>query len=256
VSLRLRLLGSGSSGNAALVRAGRCRILVDAGLAASRLEAGCRQEGFEPEALECVLISHDHSDHAGSASCFSRRHGLPVFCLDGAEEALARAGRPLPVRLPLLPRLDLGEICVAAFPVPHDAPNVGWRFEAGGASIGLVTDLGHVTKMVVENLRDCNVLMIEANHDPLRLQEGPYPSWLKQRISSPAGHLSNRAAAQLAAAAVGPATRIVVLLHLSERNNRPELARREVQSVLSRMGRADIRVEVASRSGLPQPLEL
>lgn len=252
--LRVRILGSGSSGNAVLVMAGRCRLLVEAGVAASRVEAGCRAEGFEAGDLAAVLISHDHADHAGNAPLLSRRHKVPVICSEAAEEGLARAGKRLSERIPLEPFTDLGDLTVVSFPVPHDVTNHGFRFEADGARVGMVTDLGSVTEEIVESLWNCDVLIVEANHDTARLHAGPYPPWLKQRILSPTGHLSNHAAAMLAAGAAGPATRRVVLAHLSWQNNDPATAQGEVRGCLRRAGRWDLEVDVASRRGLPTPL--
>ena len=256
MALSVRLLGSGSSGNAAIVRSGRAAVLLDAGLPMSRLEAGCRAEGIEPGAVEAVFLSHNHSDHSGAVSIFSRATRRPVLCSEGSGEALARAGRALPRPMPLPPEVDFGALRVVSFPVPHDVPNVGWRIEAEGMRVGFVTDLGHATAVVIERLRNCDILMIEANYDPELLAGGPYPRWLKTRISSSTGHLSNEAASELAVAAAGPATRQVVLVHLSERNNHPDLARRQVAAALAGAGREDIRVDVASRAGLPERLEL
>ena len=239
-----------------VVRAGRKAVLIDAGLPVRRLAAGCRAEGVEPDAIEAVFLSHDHADHAGAAGLFSKKTRRPVVCSDASADALARSGRALPSAMPLPNAVDFGTLRVVSFPVPHDAPNVGWRLESEGLRVGIVTDLGHATALVVNELRDCDVLMIESNYDHDLLDNGPYPRWLKTRIGSRAGHLSNEAAAELAVAAAGPATRRVVLMHLSERNNTPELARRQTIAALAAAGREDVRVDIASRSGLPERLEL
>jgi phosphoribosyl 1,2-cyclic phosphodiesterase len=256
MSVRFRLIGSGSSGNATLVRSGRRAVLLDAGLSPARLEAGCREEGLDPASLEAILISHEHSDHAGGAAAFSARHRVPVFCSDEVDDAIARSRSPLLRREPLPSRVEFGWVRVITFPVPHDSPNIGFRVETDGVAVGMVTDLGRVTPRVEESLKGCQALYIESNYDEAQLREGPYPRWLKQRISSPTGHLSNTEGAELAAAAAGWETQRVVLVHLSERNNRPQLARDEVVAALSRVGRTGVKVEVAGRHGTARPLEI
>lgn len=253
--LRIRLIGSGSSGNAAIVRAGRVAVMLDAGVAVSRLEAACAAEGLAPSGLDGVFLSHEHGDHASGAGLFSKRHRLPVFCAESVEDGLARGRRPLVRAEPLGTCVDLGALRVRTFPVPHDSPNLGFRIEANGVRVGIVTDLGRVTPEVIEGLRECHTLMIESNYDDGMLRDGPYPVWLKERIGSPTGHLSNADAAELLETVAAAETRRVVLLHLSEKNNEPDRARTVAEAALFRAGRWNVEVDVATRAGLPRPLE-
>jgi phosphoribosyl 1,2-cyclic phosphodiesterase len=250
MTARLVPLGSGSQGNATLVELGATRVLVDAGIAARTLSRRLEEVGVEPSSLRGILLSHEHGDHAQGAERFSRKHGVPVFSTVETLEALDRS----PVHFAEWRRLDpgtvveIGPLRVDAFPVPHDAARpLGFVLEGAGVRAGVVTDLGHATTLVVQRLRGCQLLMVEANHDDAMLRDGPYPWQLKQRVGSRLGHLSNNAAARLLEQVVDDGCRGVILGHLSEKNNTPELARTTVRRALRRVGRGSVEVHVAER---------
>jgi phosphoribosyl 1,2-cyclic phosphodiesterase len=245
--LRLVPLGSGSQGNATLVEFDGVRVLVDAGFSARGLERALRQIGVDPASVDAVLLTHEHQDHARGAERFSVKHGVPLICSHETLTALDRS----PVdfaewrMLPEDGRTRVGPVEIEAFAVPHDAVRpVGYVLMADGVRVGIATDLGHATSLVVERLRGCEVIMVEANHDPEMLIRGPYPWQLKQRVGGRMGHLSNRDAASLLARTVGSDCRAVVLAHLSCKNNRPELARQAAARAVAAAGggRADVRV--------------
>jgi phosphoribosyl 1,2-cyclic phosphodiesterase len=253
VGLRLLPLGSGSAGNATLVELARTRLLVDAGLGARTLARRLAAAGVEPDSIDAILLTHEHQDHARGAERFSTRHGVPVVCsaitLEAMDSSPAHFARWQP--LPPDGRLVLGGVRVEAFPVPHDAAGpVGFVVAGDGLRVGFAVDLGHATKLVVERLRGCDVLMVEANHDPELLRQGPYPWHLKQRVAGRMGHLSNAEAAALVAEVVDERCRAVVLAHLSERNNTPDLARQTVALALQRAGcpRASMRIAARRRT--------
>ncbi len=258
MAVRVVPLGSGSSGNATLVEMGRSRWLVDAGLAPRTLAERLRSVGVEPRSLCGILLSHEHHDHAKGVEVFSRTHGVLVVSTMETLEALNLSPKHLGAFQPMAPgrRLDLGEVEVDPFPVPHDAAcPVGFVVSWRGVRVGVATDLGQATSLVVERLRGCHLLMVEANHDDRMLFEGPYPWHLKQRVGGRLGHLSNEEAAALLSRTAGPDCRAVVLAHLSEQNNTPALARRAASTALARVGLRRFDMRVAERRG-PTPAVL
>lgn len=255
--MRLVTLGSGSRGNATLVELGGKRLLVDAGLSAKELACRLEAAGADPAKIDGVLLSHEHVDHTRGVDRFSRKHGVPVFCSVDTLEAMDRSPVHFASWHPLAQGecLDLGTVTVEPFPVPHDAVRpVGFVLRAEGLQVGIATDLGHVTAEVVERLRGCDVLMIESNHDDRMLMEGPYPWHLKRRVSGMYGHLSNREAAAVLLDTVRAGCRAVVLAHLSEKNNTPELARRAADAALG-AARMEVQLRVAGE-GLGAPLHV
>ena len=257
--VRVVLLGSGSSGNATLVAFGARRILVDAGLSARELAARLEGVGVAPRQLTAVLLSHEHHDHARGLERFAVKHALPVFTAPEALAALNLAPRHLGAWHPFEPGVafDASGVTVEPFSVPHDAANpVGFVLQAEGVRVGIVTDLGHATTLVVERLRGCHVLVVEANHDDGMLVRGPYPWALKQRIGGRLGHLSNEEAATLLAATADDACQAVILAHLSEKNNTAALARKAVASALAAAGRSRYAMRVAERGGPTPAVEI
>jgi phosphoribosyl 1,2-cyclic phosphodiesterase len=213
-----------------------------------RLEA----VGVPPGRIDALLLSHEHEDHARGAERFSRQHRVPVVCSLRTLEALDRSPADFAAWQPLAAgtRLDFGAVQVEPFAVPHDAVEpVGFVVRGEGLRIGIATDLGHATTLVVERLRGCHVLMVEANHDDRLLRDGPYPWSVKQRVAGRLGHLSNREAAALVSRTVDEECRAVVLAHLSEMNNRPALARSVVAAALaaSAARRCEMRIAVGDR---------
>jgi phosphoribosyl 1,2-cyclic phosphodiesterase len=229
--MQIVIIASGSGGNATLFASRGTRVLVDAGigpLAARRAltapgRAGAPEEIWPPDA---VVITHAHSDHAGHAAIYARKLKVPVY----ATEATARAvslGDSERVRL-YSPRepFAIGALTLAPRPLPHDAAQVALVVSDGARRAALVTDLGEVPPGLPEHIAGCDVLLLESNHDERMLEQGPYPAHLKRRIRSARGHLSNaQTHGLLAALARRPAgMHTVVLMHLSETNNRPDLA--------------------------------
>jgi len=257
MAARLVPLGSGSQGNATLAEFGSTRILIDAGLAAKTLGRRLESLGVPPESLSAVLLSHEHHDHAQGAELFSRRYGVPVFSSIETLEALDRSPVHFSGWYPLEHAgiTEIGAVRVDAFPVPHDAARpVGFVLESGGVRAGIVTDLGHATTLVVERLRGCHVLMVESNHDDAMLVNGPYPWQVKQRVSSRFGHLSNAETGQLLERVVDETCQAVVLAHLSEHNNTPELALAATRRALRRAGRVSVAIHVAERLSPSAPV--
>ncbi len=256
--IRLRVLGSGSSGNAAVLRAGRTRLLVEAGFYRKALEARLEPTGVRPEQIAAVLVSHEHGDHSRGALTFTNEYGLPVACSRGTWDRLT-AGRsnrlPRWIRLrPGRPR-RIGDLTIRPFPTPHDAAeSLGFRFESGGAAAVMVTDLGHLSEPVTRAMHGAQLLLVESNYDEESLWNSRYPAMLRDRIASRRGHLSNGALALYLRRNLPASVRTVVLAHLSENTNTPDLAERTARRALDAAGRSEVRLVVASRRKATEPV--
>ncbi|MBI3933003.1 MAG: MBL fold metallo-hydrolase [Acidobacteria bacterium] len=250
--LRFRVLGSGSSGNATLVEGGGTRLLIDAGLGPRALADRLKSAGVEPESLEAVVVSHEHADHASGAAAFSLKWGVRLCGSRGTYAAAGFGATSIEGYDVVAPggSRDVGALTVTAVPVPHDAAGpLAFVVSCAGSSMGHATDLGHLPRAVVEAFAGCDAVLVESNYDPAMLRDGPYPWSLKERILSPLGHLSNGDVARYLRASLGSRCRTVVLAHLSEKNNHPELVRMTAETALDEAGRGDVRVEITSREG-------
>ncbi|GAC1447013.1 MAG: MBL fold metallo-hydrolase [Ktedonobacterales bacterium] len=250
--MRVISLGSGSGGNALLVEAGSTRVLLDAGFPPRTLNARLRQVGVEPHTLTAVLLTHEHHDHACGAVAFARLHSIPLVAdprtLGAVLEvpgALRDGGPPARQELPAGRDLRLGALEVRSFPISHDAvAPCGYHLSSGAWSVCFATDTGVVGRPMAEALQAANLLVIESNHDVSLLESGPYPHYLKRRIRSATGHLSNVQAAEALALALDDGPRWVWLAHLSRTNNTPDHARLTVRQHLQRAGLGHALVQV------------
>lgn len=236
--LRFRSLGSGSSGNATLVevRSGTrwTRLLVDCGLGLRELDARLARAGLQASELQAVFITHEHGDHIGCARALALRERLPVWMSQGTHQALGAPDfRGLLQFARDTQAIAIGDLELTPFTVPHDAREpLQLRCSDGAAHLGLLTDLGHATPHVLAQLAGCQALLLECNHDPELLAASRYPPFLKRRVGGRHGHLANAAAAAILEAVRHAGLRQVVAAHLSERNNRPELAQAALAGVL------------------------
>lgn len=256
VAIQLTILGSGSGGNSAYVETEETRILVDAGFSARQIRQRLASIGRAPESLNGILITHEHSDHIQGLAVLCAQLQIPIYCNRLTKDALERL---LQARFNWRifgtgDTFDIGDIKVDTFTVPHDASDpVGFLLRTAGGNIGFLTDLGHATKLVIERIRQANILLLETNHDMKMLQDDPRRPWsLKQRILSRHGHLSNEAAAEVAAQVVSPALKHLYLGHLSRDCNTPELAHRVVSARLQKIGAPHVRIESTSQDA-PSP---
>lgn len=251
MSLRFRVLGSGSTGNATLVEAAGTRILLDAGLGPRSLAERLQSAGVDPAALAAVFLSHEHNDHACGAASVSRKWGVRLCGTRGTYAALGLGAQEIAGYDVLEPGMQrrVGSLTVTAVRVPHDAASpVAFVVSFEDVSFGHATDLGQVSRSVVESFEGCQAVLLESNYDPDMLRDGPYPWSLKERILGPVGHLSNADVARYLAEGLGEACRTVVLAHLSETNNHPELARMSAETALRRR-RAGVGLELTGRDG-------
>jgi len=235
LAVELTILGSGSSGNAAVLSTDRTRLLLDAGLSKRETLKRLESVGLSPGGFSGILVSHEHADHAAHIAALAAELDVPVFLSEGTFEALSETTLPKVERFRPGRRLTIGDIEVLPFAVPHDAREpVAFRLTAQGVRIGFAVDLGYLTSLAKEQLRGCDVLLLEANHDVELLRRGPYPWFIKQRVMSRLGHLSNEALAGYLEHDFDGSAAILVLAHLSENNNSPEMARLAVEQALER----------------------
>lgn len=236
--VRLCVLASGSSGNATLVATGRTRLLIDAGLSARELERRLAAAGETPDRLDAILVTHEHGDHVAGLPVLARKLRRPVFLSELTASAICWNGEAPPVELFRAgARWRIGDIEVTSFSVPHDAADpVGFCLEAEGHKIAIVTDLGYIPDSIRFQIRGAELLVLESNHDLEMLKIGPYPWPVKQRVMSRQGHLSNDAVAHFIRKHLEPCTRTLVLGHLSEHNNHPDLVRLVASDALRTRG--------------------
>lgn len=258
MGIRITILGSGSAGNCTLIETDTTKLLVDAGLSGRQIAQRLALISRNLEEINGVVLTHEHSDHTRGLGVLCKTRPLPVY----ANRLTAEAVNTDPEwqdRVRISWRLfatggsfEVGDLLVESFSVPHDAYDpVGYviRHPNSGISIGVLTDLGHATKLVTDRMRSMDVLVVEANHDLKLLQEDAIRPWsLKQRIMSRHGHLSNDAAATLASEVASDKLRHVFLAHLSQDCNRPELAEQAVSHQLQKIGARHIKVEVTSQA--------
>jgi phosphoribosyl 1,2-cyclic phosphodiesterase len=309
--VRFTVLASGSKGNSTVVSGGKTRILVDCGLSCRELFRRMRLAGEEPETLDAIVVTHEHSDHVNGIAVTARKLGIPVYFTEGthrawmrwltprrqmtyaqwleqcrkqaaerqAEAQMPEEGEPDEADLPAesepvaceapaiaagadsapsvpsrkedpawLPAVEyfqagqpfeIGDIAVSPFTIPHDAADpVGFVFRAEGVRMAFATDLGYIPPNVKAQLAGVDLLLLESNHDLEMLRDGPYPWAVKQRVLSRVGHLSNEAAAEFLEKEYDGQAAYVILAHLSESNNLPELARVAAERALN--GRASL----------------
>lgn len=234
--MRIVTFASGSTGNCCLVSDGGVNVLIDAGISARRIMQNLGVLGLSPQDICGVLITHEHSDHISGLSVLVRRTGLRVFAPQTLGEVLGTLRPEISESIEYIPKdgcLDMGGLSVRAFPTPHDASaSFGYRLE-GSAVFGLATDTGHISAELADGLCGADAVIIEANHDITMLKNGPYPPYLKRRVLSETGHLSNDDCARLALLLADGGTKQIILGHLSRQNNTPEIAEQTVSAALS-----------------------
>jgi len=267
MGVSVSMLASGSRGNCAVVASAHTRILVDAGISCRETFKRMKALGDDPHSLSAILITHEHADHVNGLAMLAKKLHIPIFMTGATHQAWARTIRDASGERPQLEKLErfesghsfqVGDIAVAPFTIPHDAADpVGFTFRAEGIKVGVATDLGYLPPSVRDHLRGCDVLVMESNHDVEMLRVGPYPWSVKQRVMSRVGHLSNGALADFFSNDYDNTATYVVLAHLSEQNNHPEIARREAEKALAmRGGLFQNRVLLAAQTEALQPIRL
>jgi phosphoribosyl 1,2-cyclic phosphodiesterase len=236
-------LASGSSGNCYYLGASGYGILIDAGIGVNQTKKVLKENGIGIETIMAVLITHDHADHIKSAGYLGETLNIPVYATvavhDGihksryVEEILIQSKRIIEKES----TFTVKDFSITAFEVPHDSSdNVGYSIEYGSQTFVIITDAGHITETICSYAKKASSLVLEANYDGEMLRTGPYPEFLKERVSGSNGHLSNQDAADFLAAIYTPKLKNVWLCHLSRDNNHPELAYKTVDMRLFKEG--------------------
>lgn len=262
MAVSVTVLGSGSKGNSTVVSTSRTSILIDAGFSCRETFRRMKIAGLEPDSLDAIVVSHEHADHVNGVFVLARKLNIPVFMTAATQHMWWRSIRDKydGERLGKLETFSaghpflVGDLEIMPFTIPHDAVDpTGFALLAEGVKLGVVTDLGYLPENVKYYVRGCDCLMIESNHDLEMLRTGPYPWAIKQRVLSKKGHLSNEALAEFFCSDYDGSAAFVVLAHLSEQNNHPEIAREAAERALC--GRLDLlrnRLLLASQH---EPLE-
>lgn len=229
--MELCSIASGSSGNCIYAGTDNCHLLIDAGISGKRIEAGLNEIGLKTSEMQGVLITHEHSDHIKSLGVVARKHGIPMYGTKGTidwirqHQAIGKVDESLfHVILPEV-EFTIGDMDILPIPTSHDAAEpVAYIMKNEKHSMGVITDLGKYDDYIVDKLQGLDVLLLEANHDVHMLQAGRYPYYLKKRILGERGHLSNELSGQLLGEVLHDGFKKVILGHLSQENNYPELA--------------------------------
>ncbi|MEJ2076954.1 MAG: MBL fold metallo-hydrolase [Acidobacteriota bacterium] len=233
--MRIVVLGSGSGGNCTLVETGRTCLLIDAGFGTRSLNRRLSGAGVNPTSIDAVVVTHGHRDHVAGVKSVLKKHRAVLYVNEGTRQETS-----------LLDRVDrceifqanqpfqIGDVSIEAFDVPHDAAEpVGFCIRSDGIKGVLATDVGQVTPELVRQTRQCQWLVLEANHDEDLLKLGPYPWVLKRRVLGNRGHLSNAALADFVLEEFDGSASHLFLAHLSRQNNHPELALETVRKALA-----------------------
>ncbi|MHB1677514.1 MAG: MBL fold metallo-hydrolase [Sulfuriferula sp.] len=233
--MRFASLGSGSEGNALVVEVGSTRVMLDCGFGLRETSRRLAQKGLEPDQINAIVITHEHSDHLGGAARFARKYKIPVWMTHGTFQVFRQQQETLPEILIIDSHCSfaIADIELQPFPVPHDAREPAqFVFSNGKHKLGVLTDVGAITPHIVNMLNHCDALVLECNHDPLLLERSSYPRGLKQRIAGQFGHLDNQAAANLLAQLDTRPLQHLIAAHLSQHNNTPALALASLASAL------------------------
>jgi phosphoribosyl 1,2-cyclic phosphodiesterase len=225
--MKICVLGSGSRGNCTLVESGGTTLLIDAGFSGIEIQRRLNVIGRDFDSITAILMTHEHNDHISGVGVVSRRCRVPVHANPATHLAAeGRVGKLFSrCEFGTGESFEVGGLHVHPFAVSHDtADPVGYVISDGKNSVGYCTDTGKVTTLIEYHLRKCDVLVLESNHDPGMLRDGPYPLYLQQRVRSNQGHLANGDTGKLLQKLAGNSLNHVVLAHLSEVNNLPELA--------------------------------
>ena len=255
--MRVAPLGSGSGGNCYLFESNGTRLLVDAGFGPRETKKRIAASGASIEDVDAILITHEHSDHVHGAEAISRKFGIPLWMTRGTlDETRIDRSEANVVLFENNSEFRIGEILVRARRTIHDAVDSACFVlqSREGCRAGLASDLGFVDPPVLEHLSNCEILLFEANHDLDMLRTGSYPWSLKRRIMSNRGHLSNDDSMTAVRRMIGPETRSLYLIHLSEKNNHPAIVRAMAESLLDSLG-AEVQLRIAQQRAPSEPVE-
>lgn len=246
-------ISSGSSGNCIYVSSNRTRILVDIGISKKSVNDGLNLLKVDPKSIDGILLTHEHLDHYRGVGIFSRAYNIPIFLNVKTYEAISSKLMNIK-KINIIDKNEftIGDLDIKSFSLPHDAVDpIGYSIINSKKKISIATDMGYVSNEVFENLKDSDIVLIESNYNEDMIKVSPYPYSLKQRILSDMGHLSNEECAKVVINLVGYSRKHIILGHLSNTNNFPELAYRTVENALVNNGfkiGKDLNLTIAHRS--------
>ena len=265
--MRLCSIASGSSGNCIYVGSDTTHLLVDVGISGKRTEQGLNSLGIAASEIDGILVTHEHADHISGLGVLSRRYGIPIYATAGTVEEMKRCRSIGNVDEDLfhIIRADekfvIKDLVIDPMRISHDAAEpVAYRVRYGDKRVAIATDMGLYNDYIVESLKGMDAILLEANHDVNMLQVGPYPYYLKQRILGDRGHLSNENCGRLLSRILHDDLKGILLGHLSQENNLPELAYETVRVEITLGDNPykadDFRMQVANRSEVTPVIEI
>lgn len=232
-------LYSGSSGNSILVGSERTKILIDAGLSGKKIIEGLQEVDQNPKDIDAIFITHEHSDHIKGAGILSRKFNIPIYANELTWKAMEKSlGKIKEENIRIIPKrstVSLNDLDIVSFNTPHDSvASTGYTIKCRDKSVSIATDIGTFTEEILRNVRESDVILLESNHDVQMVKFGPYPYELKRRVLSEIGHLSNEDCGKAIVDIIKHSkNKKIVLGHLSNTNNVPELAKQAVINVLN-----------------------
>lgn len=262
--LELTTLASGSKGNSVYIGTKDTKILIDAGLSGSKIESALKDINICLDQIDAIFVTHEHSDHIDGVGVLSRRYNLPVYATEGTWNNMPQKVGKISKNNKRLVYKDegilLNDIFIRPFEVPHDAKEpVCYSVLYNGIKVCVATDMGHITRNVIENIRHCSALVLESNHDINMLKNGAYPYNLKERILGKFGHISNETCGKLLSCVMNDRLKNVFLGHLSQDNNTPDLAYLTVASTLEEFGiqaEKDVNLHIAKPYGITELIKI
>ncbi len=264
MAIEFTTLASGSSGNCVYIGTENTKILIDAGLSGVKIENALKDINIGPDTLDAIFVTHEHADHVDGVGILSRRYNLPVYATEGTWSNMPQKVGEIATKNKKIVYADeniiLNDLYLTPFAMPHDAKEpVSYSVHWGNIKIAVATDIGHVTKNVIENIRHADALVLESNHDITMLKNGTYPYPLKERVLGKYGHLSNETSAKLLACVMNDKLRNVFLAHISKENNTPDLAYLTVKNTLEEFGikvKKDVNLHIAKDYGITEIIKL
>lgn len=235
--LKFCSLYSGSSGNSLLVKTENTNILIDAGVSSKKIETALTNLEINPQTIDGILITHEHSDHIQGLGTFSKKYNLPVYVNQKTLDAMPKQKEKISENnihiIKIEEKFEINDLSIKPFSIPHDAANpCGFNIFKDNKKISIATDIGHMTNGIIKNLEDSLFILLESNYDPNVLMCSKYPYPLKARIAGPTGHLSNESAGKTISHLLNSGLKEAMLGHLSKESNFPELAYKTVVETL------------------------
>jgi phosphoribosyl 1,2-cyclic phosphodiesterase len=246
----ISILGSGSSGNSTIITSGNTSILIDAGFSAKALTNRLNQINLKINQLDAIIISHEHNDHCKGWKSCAEYFDTTIYATESTQQLINVNGKNInTVAFHTGKSFKIGNLTIHPFPIPHDSCDpTGFIIQDNNHKVGVATDLGFITNLAKNYLSQCDIVIIESNHDVDMLMNGPYPWYLKQRIMSRLGHLSNDNVASFIKECINEKCLFLLLAHLSKQNNRNELV---LSTALSALGNNKITKVIISQQEIP-----